>query len=869
MPSTSQPDIEDSSTSVFNTIIDRLKASSIPTSGLDKHRLEFALPSSPHHNWSTLLETPILLSDQELTAIIQLTDTTGDQTDCPDGHHVFYLRSFPLKIGQLRALLSLWKKQNNNYPEAAIWEQMTKHITDDSIIVYLRYIGMTSRHSGTERHREDKNIRDSGMFSDFVKACDKIDPSIYFSVKIYHFKKAHLKPAVTKSGSIIPPSQEDADLRERVLIALFGLPSLLNRHIGGWYAVYQPAETDVATFKRLGTSAFTKLMDKSLRSKAPNSLLRRVTNWMQDTLKFAAQHTEELGLEKHTIDDRHKKIWIEQALPTRILGQAVIVVIGDDIPLYALTEPGAFWKQRSRSSHLLRDYLSRLMAYEQRNSDWHTSQLNPVVDAGLLPFFDHRYWPNTTELIKESISLTRSYMEATRPWLSLVLASKNNKLVRSNFAITTYRHIDNLLGELRNFTIQYYTDPGEIITTVGRAPKGSNQVDLDDCFIQLPSFHPGVEKYGAGSTELRRVMDINLWKILLAIDVTLDTLYSAKNNPSFRYSRYDTCQLILRDIERRWKASGADVLFDDAKNAFKPLMDSGDRWHKDITRAFVPSCNGVAVNMTLRGEMTLYWQQSDGKSQKVTIFGGPNIAPNKGEVMQRKIFFTSKGIDIQDDSGKSMTHIQKHTKALYTNPTLPGLVLRKKLFTKDSGIEKVIELWEHETGLVFDEQFPKPLEQTTISNYATPPSFSATTVTPRNNTTVSKKNTRPSEEQATVPKKKIALPHTSAFGTNGTILEQLATAPGRISRPFSHGTSNASFAFGTSRLDYHDFDTGHLSTVSETWSLSLSRQSEQTVFTCTNCDFIQVKCEGGQPCNSCESLHVACYSGHHSRYAAE
>jgi hypothetical protein len=817
-------DLEDSRTSVFNTIIARLEAVSIPTSGLDKQKLAFALPSAPHDNWSTLLEKPILLSDEAINDLIQFTDTTGDQTDCPKGHTVFYLRSYPLKLSQLRELLSRWKQEDKHHPEVFVWEQMTKDITNDSITVYLRYVGLTSTHSGSERHHDDKEIRNTGMFSDFNKECDNIDPSIHRSVKIYHFVKAHLRPSITQSGVPVPASQEDADLRERVLISLFGLPSLLNRHPGGLFAVYQPPETDVGTFKRLGTKVFTKLMDRSLRSKPSDSLARGATKWMDATLEFASQHTKELELEKHNIDGRHKKVWIEQALPTRLLEQTVIVVIGDAIPLHALRTPTAFWKQNSRSSHLLKDFLSRLFAYEQDNSEWHPSQLDPLVDAGLLPFFDHRYWPNTTELCAESISLTREYVEATKPFLNLVLSNRNNKFVKANFATNAGRPMVNLLGELGNFTIQYYTNPGQV-TTINQIHVPSNQVDKRDCFIQLPSFHPGLEKYGAGSTELRRVLDINLWKVCLAVDVTLDVLFRAKNDPLYNYSRYDTCRIILDHVERRWTASGADILFDQAKKAYKTVADSVDRWRKDPTRAYAQSCNGATVNITLRGKMTLYWQMANGEPQKVSFGGGQNIAPVKGEVMQRKIFFTSKGIDIQDDAGNSMTHLTNHTKVACTRPTLPGHVLRQKRIEGEAGIDMAIKLWEHETGLVFDKQFPKPLEQTTLSNFAAVPS--------RKVTTVSRKNSNPSKEQATIPKKQDTA-YRSVSDTEGAVLDQ--------------------FAFGSSRLDHHTFDTGHLPSTSERWPTYPSHS------TCVNCEFIQVKCEGGEPCNSCESLGATCYS---------
>jgi hypothetical protein len=102
------------------------------------------------------LKRPILLSVQELIVVIQLTDTTGDQTDCPEGHHVFYARAFARIVSQPRALVDLRKKQDEDYPEIAVWEQIVEKIIDYSNVVHLRCICMTNRYSGAERLRADK-----------------------------------------------------------------------------------------------------------------------------------------------------------------------------------------------------------------------------------------------------------------------------------------------------------------------------------------------------------------------------------------------------------------------------------------------------------------------------------------------------------------------------------------------------------------------------------------------------------------------------------------------------------------------------------------------------------------------------------------
>ncbi|KAG9672577.1 hypothetical protein KCU99_g542, partial [Aureobasidium melanogenum] len=657
-------------TLVFDTIIARLKALNIPTSHLDENKLRFALPTSSSDDWLTLLEKPILLSDEALANIIACTETTGIMRDCPK--------------------------------EAAVWEAMIQGIDDDTIFAYIRYLGKTDLTSGQERHRDDERMRDSGMFHDFRTDCNALWPSVMSSVKIFHVDAFELKPSVYGAAYKAKPSVEDADLRERVLIALVGQASSLNRQSGGTLVAYQPSDSDIASFKQLGTATFAKLAEKAIHQQPSSTLRKRVTDWMDGTLRFAAQHSAELDLGvKSPLNHRHRKAWIDQALPTRVLGHTLMVVMGDDLPLHALEQPLNFWFQKARSAQMMKDFFSRLMAYEQDRSDWHPLRMDPLVKAGVLPFIDHCYWPNTTNLREECIAHTRSYFEASQPLLALTLGVMTNRFVRANFVGTYDSSIRNLLGELRNFTIQYYTEPGEIVAVPRKAPKAANPINTEHAFIQMPTFHPGTDRYGAGSTALRRVFDINFWKVCLALDVTLDILYRVENDSSFRPSRLKICRLILDHVERRWQASGADIVLQQAKqdlDAINKGQNGGKtRWSSDGTRTFVRSMNGSIVNLDARGKATLYWKNHAGQDQQIGLVGSASIVAGKGEDKTRKVFFTDKGIDIQDTAGKSMA--LTYWGKVYSNPTFPTSVLRKK---RDKDSKAVRELWEHETGLTFD-----------------------------------------------------------------------------------------------------------------------------------------------------------------------
>lgn len=56
-----------------------------------------------------------------------------------------------------------------------------------------------------------------------------------------------------------------------------------------------------------------------------------------------------------------------------------------------------------------------------------------------------------------------------------------------------------------NPEIHYYTDRGDISNAGNSAKKAEHEVDAEDCYILIPLFHPGADKYHGDATELRRL----------------------------------------------------------------------------------------------------------------------------------------------------------------------------------------------------------------------------------------------------------------------------------------------------------------------------------------------------------------------------
>jgi hypothetical protein len=149
---------------------------------------------------------------------------------------------------QLRDIVAFMTSKGLGYPKLRVLSDMTATWEEEDIL-FLRYIGKTTKRAPFQRHRHDML---SGGPSNFLYrlmlAFDHLFPAILDSCTIFELQEiqqpSHMvRDTSTKTQPLQSKSNESAhtseleDLREQALIALFGQDSGLNTTVNcAWSA---------------------------------------------------------------------------------------------------------------------------------------------------------------------------------------------------------------------------------------------------------------------------------------------------------------------------------------------------------------------------------------------------------------------------------------------------------------------------------------------------------------------------------------------------------------------------------------------------------------------------------------------------------
>ncbi|KAK4891095.1 hypothetical protein LTR27_010302 [Elasticomyces elasticus] len=697
---------------VYEHVVQRLQNMQIIVSGLSPQILNFLLPSgvSSAEYWQRLLEYPLFLTDVEMASIMRLEQSTPSTPNPLQGSHLYYVRSFRLTIGELLAIIADWEAKEiffEFYEECQAWKRATEFVQDQSEEVYIRYIGMSTTVSAWSRFARDLAERKNGFYSAWLEALMKHCPHVIQTCNVYSFPQATTKAFRGSQGQLLALDVAHTDIREQALIALFGREFLLNRQGGGKHTSYQPPENDIALFQKLGVKAFSTLEQLSSTTdyhEPTSEMQSAVSSWIHSVCDLGMANPDALGTDVIPVTDSMEIAWAQQAMPASYYGHTIVVMIGDYCPLAGMYQPAPFWSQTDiQAVRYLKDSLARLKAYEQDRTDWNPGHLNSVVNDGALPWIDYQYTPRRKLFRKESAELMRQFLGTTQPLIAVTYERRTSGVVRANFVGLWSGH--DFLPIVGEPDIQYWTHAGDVTGLGNKSKAAEFKPNPQDCFVQIPSIHPGSDKYASKPPEARRVFDMTMWQVDACIHIALDILQQGWSG-----TRAELCDEILTSFQKLWDRSGCGAEFDKAKQELASFYAAQpSRWSKDPKRAFRKAIDGEEVAVNLSGVVSVYWTKPDGKTTaRITIAGGrsTNVHPPKGATGKeaiRTIHFLSSGIDIRDSDGNSCTYTR--FKRSTTNPTFPGDVIRSKL--EEKGTEDIVELWELETGLVFDDTFPE------------------------------------------------------------------------------------------------------------------------------------------------------------------
>ncbi|KAI5360479.1 hypothetical protein Slin14017_G086540 [Septoria linicola] len=557
---------------------------------VSEYALRFLLPQSANpaakSDWHRLLEYPMLLPDINLKALLHMETSDANSPPHTPGSTVYYVRSLPITVRVLLQVIQVLQERNYKFDELDHWQRMVSHITDLDVTVYLRYIGMSSKVSPWQRHATDLVQRTNGVYGIFMHILAEIDTMAVTACSVYSFPSAATKALRAPDGSLLPP--------------------------GGYHTSYEPEDKDLVLFHNLHTSGFKGLEQLVDSARAvdyvgsdyqpiQDSTRSIVNRWMRDVCQFGRRHDVELGTDAIPVTDEMEVTWAKQATPATVHGHVLLLVIGDYCPLEAILNPANFWDQPARAVMYLKNTLSRYLALETDSTSpqvvWNAALIMKLAEAGLLPWVDYQYTPKRRPLREESAELLRQNLSALRPLIVPTFEGNVCMIVRNNF-VGIYREKGVLLGN--------------------KAIVAEHPVNENDCFIQIPLYHPGHDKYHNQALELRRMFDISCMQIPLFLTCLLDNL-------PWEGKRIDLLETVLNDFRQHWHQSGASAQLENARDDLDKYWKSfAKKRNVQDLHQFKSDWQGAQVSINQSGIVAIYWLKPDGEEVRVTIQGGRN-----------------------------------------------------------------------------------------------------------------------------------------------------------------------------------------------------------------------------------------------------
>lgn len=108
----------------------------------------------------------MFVTDDELRKVFTLRSV--DRDSVPGAYEsIFYVRSYPVSVGQLKKIVRDWEDEGLNYTEMQVWMDAVNE-KDEEDAVCIRYIGTANGgKTGYDRFSEDLWQRKSGVLKEF------------------------------------------------------------------------------------------------------------------------------------------------------------------------------------------------------------------------------------------------------------------------------------------------------------------------------------------------------------------------------------------------------------------------------------------------------------------------------------------------------------------------------------------------------------------------------------------------------------------------------------------------------------------------------------------------------------------------------
>ncbi|THV65531.1 hypothetical protein D6D28_09029 [Aureobasidium pullulans] len=530
---------------LFDDMKANLKSLNLNTSRMLRQNFEYLLPNkSTTRDQLTLFDAvraaPITVTNSELSRILNLELSTSMSPPTQANCQHYYIRSWTFTYQELAALCGHMASDDTRLAEVFDWMSVAAIYRNRTDVFTVRYAGTTlGPQRPYDRYAEDLVQRTSGVLAEFTRAVDTIAPHVAQAAQIFLVKDA----SVAQSDMLLTLS--DPEDRERMLIEFLGHKSLLNRQRGGFFTSYIPFHEDVSLFRDLRTDAWNSF--KSTRLNCSDDTVSKLNTLFEDIQAYANNNADLTGTWKFEYSDALRDVSLAQATPYCYASVTPIVFIGKDITEEAYINATPFLAGRSAGSNtagqagaFVRDVIQRLADEETIANRRDIVPNSFQADRSFWVFYDLWQWLAHKDL-EAAIRFLRRYLSIVRPLVAVAFGLMTNNVTLSNFNSLNGVRLRSYTSLVCNPTIQYYDDAG---------PK---KHDPDHAFINVPMYHPGRDKYGSNSTQIRRLIDMSMRYAFLVVDVAGEVL----SERSISRNRLEMCNEILRRMDNLMQTTHA------------------------------------------------------------------------------------------------------------------------------------------------------------------------------------------------------------------------------------------------------------------------------------------------------------------------
>ena len=469
----------------------------------------------------------------ELKQIYNLKESTITSEAGYETCHYFYIREFILTHEQLLQLIEHMSDGEADCDETAEWQKILntqQHSGSHGFDKFsLRYLGMVE---GPERpydhlNADLKDSSSSNMFGEVYQAIGELFPDIFDQAKVH-----------TLVDSTIDLSMELLETdHEPMLLAMFHLPTLVNRRRDSFYPGFTPSQPDLDRFAEFETDVWSRFRKEC---EGPSDKMSQALEAHFDEMHlYASTNPAETGTHTHDFTDARANSTMTQGTPRQYKQYTLTVFLCKGVALSDYMREKSFWNGGSRGGLLTKELLQRIVEGEAqsngRNGPHYTLRPEGSIwcYADFWPWLWHKDEPPASDLL-------RSYLSIVRPLVTISYSRIVNAHVMADFADKKEIGMSTFAETIGDITIQYYNDPSKAMSAQDRE---------NSAFLNISHIDPNRDKASDHDVRLRRLLDVSMMKTFVVLDVAMSVI-DRHSRDEHAPTRLQLCREISEEVDR-------------------------------------------------------------------------------------------------------------------------------------------------------------------------------------------------------------------------------------------------------------------------------------------------------------------------------